>query len=141
MVEQDFQCAQWEDLVVFCTRTIGDIPFDPLAATFYLASRYEEYLPFIAMNTADFRRKKVLRFKNGFLDKPMINLWALKLGKQLFGDAFCLSKYYRFEPTLDIDNMFAYKGKGSLRIIGAYLRIFEVLIGLLCVIERLYYLV
>ena len=61
-------------------------------------------------------------FKNGFLDKPIINLWALKLGKHLFGDAFSLSDHYRFEPTLDIDNMFAYKWKGSLRIIGAYLR-------------------
>ncbi len=74
------------------------------------------------MNTADFPQKKVLRLKMVFLDKPIINLWALKLGKHLFGDAFSLSDHYRFEPTLDIDNMFAYKGKGSLRIIGAYLR-------------------
>ena len=42
LVEQDFQCAQWEDLIIFCTRTIGDLPFDPLSWTFYLASRYEE---------------------------------------------------------------------------------------------------
>ena len=122
LVEQDFQCAQWEDLVIFCTRTIGDLPFDPLSGTFYLASRYEEYLPFIADEHGRFPAEESFAFKNGFLDKPIINLWALKLGKQLFGDAFSLSDHYRFEPTLDIDNMFAYKGKGSLRIIGAYLR-------------------
>ena len=56
------------------------------------------------------------------LNQPLINLWALKIGQLLFGTSFSLSEYYRFEPTMDIDNMFAFKGKGSLRIVGAYFR-------------------
>ena len=122
IVEQEFSCSSWDDLEIFCARRIGDLPFDPLSATFFLASRYEEYLPFIADKHGRFPAKESFASKNGFLDRPLINLWALKLGRQLFGSSFSLRSHYRFEPTMDIDNMFAFKGKGSLRIAGAYMR-------------------
>lgn len=122
LVEQNFPCTKWESLTVFCTRRIGDVPFDPLAASFYLASRYEEYLPYIADKHGRFPAQESFAYKNGFLNQPLINLWALKIGQLLFGTSFSLSEHYRFEPTMDIDNMFAFKGKGSLRIVGAYFR-------------------
>jgi hypothetical protein len=52
---------------VFCQRQIGDLPFDPLAATFYLVSRYEEYLPFIPDEHGRFPAKQSFAFSNGFL--------------------------------------------------------------------------
>ena len=112
LVEQNFPCTKWESLTVFCTRRIGDVPFDPLAASFYLASRYEEYLPYIADKHGRFPAQESFAYKNGFLNQPLINLWALKIGQLLFGTSFSLSEHYRFEPTMDIANMFAFKGKG-----------------------------
>lgn len=122
LVEQAFNCIEWRGLKVFCTRRIGDVPFDPLAASFFLASRYEEYLPFLADKHGRFPAEESFAYKNGFLDQPLINLWALELGKLWFGPEFSLNKHYRYEPTMDIDNLFAFKGKGSLRVVGAYLK-------------------
>src|SRR5215471_4762667 len=41
---QLIECFEWNGTRVFF-KTGGDIPFDILAASFYLLKRYEEYLP------------------------------------------------------------------------------------------------
>ena len=42
--EQTIECFEWNDSKAFF-KTDGDFPFDIFAASFYLLSRYEEYLP------------------------------------------------------------------------------------------------
>ena len=41
--EQQIDCFEWNGLKAFF-KTDGDIPFDIFSASFYLLSRYEEYL-------------------------------------------------------------------------------------------------
>lgn len=120
--EQEFYTTHWDGMPIFCQRSIGDLPFDPLAATFYLASRYEEYLPFIPDAHGRFPAKESFAYANEFLERPLINEWALAVGKLLFGDSFELSEYYTHHTTVDIDNLFAYKGKGALRTMGALMK-------------------
>lgn len=121
IAEQNFYTSQWAGLPIFCQRQQGDLPFDPLSATFFLAARYEEYLPFIADAHGRFPAKESFAYQHEFLDQPLINQWALQLGKEFFGANFELTPHYRYLSTIDIDNLFAYTGKGALRTIGALL--------------------
>lgn len=117
--DQEFHVSNWEGMPVLCQRQIGDLPFDPLAATFYLVSRYEEYLPFIPDEHGRFPVKESFAFLNGFIERPLVGEWALAVGKRLLGADFELAQYYDYVTTVDVDNLFAYKGKGALRTIGA----------------------
>ena len=117
--DKEFYTSDWEGMPIFCQRQIGDLPFDPLAAAFYLVSRYEEYLPFIPDEHGRFPAKESFAFINGFLERPLVGEWALAVGRLLLGAEFELAQRYNYLTTVDIDNLFAYKGKGALRTIGA----------------------
>ncbi len=99
--------------------------FDPFAASFYLLSRYEEYLPFMKDKYGRFPAGESLAFAHGFLEKPLVDIWARDMGKKLmetFPDLLIQYTSYKFVPTIDVDAAFAYKHKGTLRTIGGYLK-------------------
>jgi hypothetical protein len=101
------------------------LAFDPFAASFYLVSRYEEYLPYIKDKYNRFSAKNSIAYKYGFLDKPVVNIWAIKIAeiiKQKFSSFNIPEKNYKFIPTIDIDIAYSYKSKGFVRTIGGYLR-------------------
>jgi len=98
-------------------------PFDLFSASFYLLTRYEEYLPFIKDKYGRFGAEESLAFEKGFLRKPLINIWSLDLAKKLenaFPELKISKPEYQFISTIDIDAAFAYKHKGMLRTMGAY---------------------
>ena len=43
--QQELNIGDWQGLPIFFSNTLVEIPFDIFSATFYLISRYEEYLP------------------------------------------------------------------------------------------------
>lgn len=101
------------------------LPFDVFSAIFFLVSRYEEYQPYVPDLHGRFTAHLSLSAELNFLDKPMVNIWALNIKKVI------LSKYtdinfpklnYRFRPTYDVDSAFTYAQKGLVRSIGGYLR-------------------
>ena len=103
---------------------LSALPFDVFSAVFYLVSRYEEYQPFVRDKHGRFTAEKSLAYRLGFLQKPVVNIWALKI------KAILLKKYpqlpfsvpvYKFTPTYDIDSAWAYYQKGLVRTIGSYL--------------------
>ncbi len=97
------------------------LEFDPFAAAFYLVSRYEEYLPYRKDKYGRYSVEESLAHKNGFLQKPLVNQWALYLGKiltQHFPGFHFRGTKYKFIPTIDIDAAWAYKHKGLFRIAG-----------------------
>ena len=47
IAEQEVVVTKHKNVPVFFSVSNSILPFDPFAAAFYLASRYEEYLPFI----------------------------------------------------------------------------------------------
>ncbi len=101
----------------------SDLPFDLFASVFYLISRYEEYLPYIPDRHGRFTAHLSISVQLGFLEKPMVNIWAQQLKQILIGRypkfAFPERKF-RFTPTYDIDAAFAYAQKGLVRSIGSY---------------------
>lgn len=111
--------------VFFATGKASALPFDVFAASFYLVSRYEEYLPHIRDEHDRFDAKDSLAFTNGFLHKPLVNIWAIWIKELLFKKYPQLifpERKYQFTSTIDIDNAYAYREKGFTRSVGGYMK-------------------
>lgn len=94
------------------------VGFDLFAAVFFMVSRYEEYLPHKTDAFGRFEASESFAFKNQFLQKPVVNHYALILQKELISSFPGLSfpeKAFTFLPTYDIDVAYAYKGRGLIR--------------------------
>jgi len=106
-------------------KTDGDFPFDIFAASFYLLSRYEEYLPYKKDMYGRYAHENSLAFKEGFLDQPLINLWLSEL-KDALKKSFPLlairNSQFTLLPTYDIDIAWSYKHKGWWRNLGGSLQ-------------------
>lgn len=111
---------EWEGEKALFAVPDSFIPFDLFAASFYLVSRYEEYLPGKRDGHGRFMARKSCAGTNGFLEKPLVNIWAWKLAEiiesKYSGVEFRRSKF-KYVPTIDIDNAWAFKNKGFFRII------------------------
>ena len=117
--KKTLKVEKWDDLPVFF-ETDGDIPFDLCAAAFYLLSRYEEYFPKELDRHERFRAEESIAYKHDFLQKPVVDCWANKLKEILLKKDASLQfaePKYRFTPSIDIDNLFAYKHRDMLRTI------------------------
>lgn len=100
------------------------LPFDPFAASFYLVSRYEEYLPYRKDEFGRFSTSESIACKKNFLNKPLVNIWAYSIGeiiKQHYPAFNYPGTKYKFIPTIDIDAAWAYRQKGVFRTLGGYM--------------------
>ena len=102
-----------------------DFPFDVFAATFYLVSRYEEYLPHRRDQHGRFLAEDSVALRHGFLAKPVVECWALDLVRKiqerypLFGIP---RRHFEMEATIDIDAAYCYLHKGAIRTALGFLR-------------------
>ncbi len=103
-------------------KTEGDLSFDIFAAIFYLLSRYEEYLPHRKDAYGRYDHQNSLAFREGFLDKPLINTWLEEFKRKLkdrFPSLNIQHSSFTFLPTYDIDEAWSYKHKAWRRRTGA----------------------
>ena len=103
----------------------SDFPFDIFAASFYLLSRYEEYLPHTKDMYGRYAHENSLAFKNNFLHLPLINIWVHNFAASLqnkFPSFTFAWRPFKFIPTYDIDIAFSYKHKGLKRNIGGFFK-------------------
>lgn len=124
--EQNISVFEYENNK--CFFSVGKesiLPFDPFAASFYLISRYEEYLPHIKDQHERFVAAESLAFQNNFLDIPLVNIWINKLAsiiEQHYPNFIFPPLTFNYYSTIDIDNAYAYKHKGFNRIIGGLIK-------------------
>ena len=81
---QDFsiQIFKWNNYPAFFkVPDISSIPFDIFGASFYLITRYEEYLPHINDSMGRFQHKNSIAFNNNFLEIPLVDIWVNELQK------------------------------------------------------------
>ncbi len=100
------------------------MPFDLFAASFYLVSRYEEYLPQVRDKYGRFQAESSWMYENGMLQKPLVNIWVAAFGSRLqtyYPDLPIKKRRFSFVPTYDIDAAWAYKHKGLYRTLGSFL--------------------
>ncbi len=124
----EINIQKWDDIACFFNAGAkSSIPYDIFAASFYLITRYEEYLPHVKDVHGRFTAEQSLAFKYRFLEKPVIDIWAYKLLdalKEKFPDYEYKYRSYEFISTVDIDNAFAYKYKSLVRTVGGFLNDF-----------------
>ena len=122
----DINVQDWEDTkCFFTTNDKSSIPFDIFAATFYLLSRYEEYLPHVKDEYGRFMAEESLGFKNNFLNQPVVDIWALKFKRVIearFPNFTFPERRYRIKPIIDVPSPFSFRQKGILRTIGGTLK-------------------
>jgi hypothetical protein len=122
----EINVTKWDEVhCFFSAGSKSSIPFDIFAASFYLISRYEEYLPHVKDIHGRFTAEQSLAYQHQFLEKPVIDIWAnkfLSLFKEKFPDYTYIQRNYQFISTIDVDNAFAYKYKSLLRTIGGFLK-------------------
>ena len=118
--------STWDEVPCFFYEgESSTIPFDIFSASFYLITRYEEYLPHVQDIHERFPADESLAFKNDFLEKPVIDIWAFKfleLLKEKFPNYEFKKREYNQISTIDVDVAFAYKHKGIVRSLGGYLK-------------------
>ena len=122
ILTRQISVSEWKGLPLFFQTNSGsDLPFDIFAASFFLITRYEEYLEFEADQHGRFMASSSLAFRNGFLGRPVVDLWAREFAKALLKKFQSLT-FRRNEftalLTIDVDQPFAYLGKNILSSIG-----------------------
>jgi len=121
----DIEVSEWKNLPIFFrTETDADFPFDIFSAIFYMVTRYEEYLPFKPDIHGRFPASMSLAFRNGFLKKPVVNLWIKELAAELvihFPELVFKKNSFKSFVTFDVDEPFKYLGKDLFRNLGGML--------------------
>jgi hypothetical protein len=109
----------WDEEPAFFPVESSFLPFDIFSASFYLVSRYEEYLPGKRDSHQRFNARNSCAVHNNFLEKPLVNIWALKMAqliKNTYPEIDFIPSQFQYIPTIDIDNAWAFKNKGFVRI-------------------------
>ena len=111
---------QW---FMFRTNDASKTPFDVFAASFYLVSRYEEYMPYEADDHNRFSARFSCLTQNDLLEEPLINKWALYI-KNIFSsstDLRFIPRKFEFLSTIDVDQAWKFKHKGLFRnVLGTF---------------------
>lgn len=121
---QTISCFEKNNCKAFFA-TPGDFHFDILAASFYLLSRYEEYLPHEKDEYGRYAHTNSLAFKEGFLQQPLVNLWMEAFKKALqqkFPDIQFCRGHFKCALSYDIDIAYSYLDKGFVRTAGGFAR-------------------
>ncbi|MFZ4057333.1 MAG: polysaccharide deacetylase family protein [Ferruginibacter sp.] len=123
--DQHPECFNWNDFPAFFRTNGADIPFDILSASFYLISRYEEYLPHTKDMYGRYAHENSIAFQQDFLHVPLVNIWVS------FWKDMLIQKFPSYQPQLpvfsylnsfDIDIAWSYKHKGILRNLGGFIK-------------------
>ncbi len=121
--DQKISVSKKQEIPVFFLTPESDFPFDIFAASFYLITRYEEYLPHNKDNYGRYEHTQSLAYRNEFLNKPLVNIWLrdfIKLLLVKFPSLVIPVPVFRFMPTYDIDVAYAYLGRDLKRtLLGA----------------------
>ena len=129
ITEKELKIVDYKDVKAFFPvyNDKSVFPFDIFAASFYLVTRYEEYLPHINDKYNRFQAKDSILFKMNMLEKPLVNIWAIELGNILtaiYPNLQLKKKTFTFIPTYDVDAAWAYKHKGIFRTVASSARDF-----------------
>lgn len=91
------------------------LPFDVFSASFFILSRYEEYLPYTADQHGRYPAKQAWAQRNNCMSYPIVWEWTKLLARALqkaFPQWEPTPPGYRFIPTYDIDIPWAYSHRG-----------------------------
>jgi hypothetical protein len=117
-----FDYRQDDFMVGMFLTEFDDLGFDIFSASFFIATRYEEYRKFDADDHGRFQPKDSILSKIGVLRRPIINIWVKALKSKLaefWKVVWTESKQFEIINTIDVDHAWAYQNKGTIRTVGA----------------------
>lgn len=118
--------ATYKDFpVVFPVGEASALPYDLFSTVFFVATSYEEYLPFEGDRHGRFTAEQSALYAWKVLHRPFLNELILDFGatlKQHFPELEFKQREFNFLSTIDIDNAFAYAHKGFARNAGGLLK-------------------
>jgi len=121
----DFTVKKWGNTYVFFSVSNSSaLPFDIFSSSFYMITRYEEYLPHVKDEIGRFMASESLAFKEGFLHQPIVDIWAYLFKDKLsaaFPDLVFPSKKLLVHPVIEAAQPYAYKQKGIFRTAVGYI--------------------
>ncbi len=135
---QQTDCFEINGYKIFF-KTAGDFPFDIFAASFYLLSRYEEYLPHEKDMYGRYAHENSLAYRENFLQVPLINIWLQDFRAAIqkkfpnsglptpdsqlrTPDPIAIGSRLNFLPTYDIDQAYSYKDKSFYKNAGGFIK-------------------
>ncbi|UII74924.1 polysaccharide deacetylase family protein [Flagellimonas sp. HMM57] len=120
----EIKMSDWEGIpCFFATGEKSSIPYDIFSASFFLLSRYEEYLPHVKDSVGRFPAKESLAYQHKFLELPVVDLWAYKLMaalKQRFPDINNTQRAYKFTSIINVTTSHSYAYRGWTRSLGGF---------------------
>ncbi len=99
----------------------GSVQFDIFAATFYLLTRYEEYLDIPVDKHHRFEARHSITGNKDVLREPIVDQWRMVFEaeiKKVFPEVLFRKQIFSSELTIDVDSAFAYRHKGLYRTMG-----------------------
>ena len=122
--EVEIVIQPWDDVPCFFpTGEKSNVPFDFFAASFYLLSRYEEYLPYVKDEHGRFTAGESLAYNNDFLQLPVVDLWShkfLSILTETFSSIVPEERTFLYKSLINVPVAFAYKRRGIIRTIGGF---------------------
>ncbi len=110
---------------IFSHTQTSALPFDPFAAIFFFVSRYEEYQVHIRDGHNRYKAKESFAYQNQIIQLPVVDKWALLILEELknkYPELQYKKRRFKAINTLDIDQTYAIREKGILRIGGIMLK-------------------
>ena len=121
----EIKVSDWEGIpCFFASGEKSTIPYDIFSASFFLLSRYEEYLPHVKDSVGRFPVKESIAYQNKFLELPVVDLWAYKLLDLLterFPDIQHKERTYSFTSIINVTTSHCYAMRGFARSLGGFL--------------------
>lgn len=109
----------WEGVpCFFSSGESSSVPFDIFSASFYMLSRYEEYLPTVKDEHGRFSPKDSIAYKNNFLEIPVVDFWAYKLLELLekrFPELKRNARQYQYSSVIDVTSSHCFALRSFVR--------------------------
>lgn len=116
--EQHIQVSQHHDTPLLFQHQGNELGHDPLAAVFYMFSRFEEYFPYRADAHGRFPSTESFVHRYEATRLPLADIYIQRL-KKFLQDHYPFLKMndsgFMLEVTIDVDQMFMYRAKGIAR--------------------------
>lgn len=115
----------WEGTPCFFrTNDPSVLPYDIFSASFYLLTRYEEYLPYLKDTHGRFPPIESVASINNFLQLPVVDIWAYRLLdklKERFPTIVSKKRKYQYTSIIDVTSSHCFAHRGLMRSLAGLL--------------------
>lgn len=116
----DIDIQQWNNLPIFFkSPERSDLPFDLFAASFYMLTRYEEYLPHVKDELGRFTASSSIAVQHDFLQVPVVDFWVVELRKELerrFDITLSRKRDINIIAAIETPSIYQYRNRGVVSI-------------------------